>query len=196
MDKSNRYIHLYSIAACLIAVTIDLSLAIFMDRQSLLTSTISDLAAGDFDLAQDIGLTLVAMAVALTALVIWKDTDSGRRLKTAAILLAFAGPLIVLISIYEAYSKQDTDGPLIHNWAVGAIGFSISAALALIAWARSEAHPLFRWGTGLAAIIFLSAGAATFGVSNEIIGLVERLAAVALVLWLTGFHGSRLQKSS
>ncbi len=54
MDKSNRYIHLYSITACLIAVTIDLSLAIFMDRQSLLTSTISDLAAGDFDLAQDI----------------------------------------------------------------------------------------------------------------------------------------------
>ena len=196
MDKSNRYIHLYSIVACLIAVTIDLSLAIFMDRQSLLTSTISDLAAGDFDLAQDIGLTLVAMAIALTALVIWKDTDSDRRLRIAAILLALTGPLIVLISLYEAYSKQDPDGPLIHYWAVGAIGLSISAALALIAWARSEAHSLFRWGTALAAIIFLSAGAATFGVSNEIIGLVERFAAVALVLWLVGFHGSRLQKSS
>ncbi|MCZ4296810.1 DUF998 domain-containing protein [Henriciella marina] len=196
MDKSNRDIHMYTIAACLVAVTIDLSLAVFMDRQSLLTSTISDLAAGDFDLAQDIGLTLVAIAIALTALVIWKDANNDRRLKTAAILLAFAGPLIVLISLYEAYSKQDPDGPLIHYWVVGAIGLSISVALALIAWARSEAHPLFKWGTGLAAIIFLSAGTATFGVSNEIIGLVERFAAVALILWLLGFHGSRLVQTT
>ncbi|MGB3627305.1 MAG: DUF998 domain-containing protein [Henriciella sp.] len=192
MLLKSRYIHYYVIASCLVAVAIDLTMATMMNRQSLLTSTISDLAAGDFDIAQDIGLILVALGIALTGLVVWRTGDDGWPTITSASLLGLAGPLIVLISLYEAYSKSSPAGPLLHYWVVGAIGLAISAAMALLSWTRSEAHWVFRWGTALAAIMFLAAGAATFGVSNEIIGLVERSAAVALVLWLIGFHAARL----
>ncbi|WP_051076835.1 DUF998 domain-containing protein [Henriciella marina] len=193
---SSRLIHIYAIVACFISVATDLIMAVFLNKQSLLTSTISDLAAGDFDLAQDIGLCLVALAIALTGLNVWRTETHNWQNGVAAGLLALAGPLIVLISLYEAYSESNPDGPLIHYWVVGAIGFSISIALALLAWTHGRDKPFFRWATALAAFIFLAAGAATFGVSNEIIGLVERLAAVSLVAWLLGFHGTRLLTDS
>lgn len=192
MLPNSRLIHYYVITSCVIAVAIDLTLATVMNRQSLLTSTISDLAAGDFDIAQDIGLILVAIGITLTGLVVLRTGDDGWATITSASLLGLAGPLIVLISIYEAYSKSSPDAPLIHYWVVGGIGFAIFAALALLSWTRKEAHWAFRWGTAIAAVIFLAAGAATFGVSNQIIGLVERFAAVSLVLWLVSFHGARL----
>lgn len=193
---SSRLIHIYAIVACIMSVTTDLVMAVVLDKQSLLTSTISDLAAGDFDLAQDIGLCLVALAIALTGLIVWRAGTHNWQNGVAAGLLVIAGPLIVLISLYEAYSKTDPDGPLIHYWVVGAIGFSIAIALALIAWTHGRGKPFFRWSTALAAVVFLVAGAATFGVSNDIIGLVERLAAVGLVSWLLGFHGTRLLTDS
>ena len=192
MPIKSRHIHIYVIAVCLVAVAIDLAMALSMDRQSLLTTTISDLAAGDYAGAQDFGLILVAIGVTLTGLAIWRSGSGGWPDGVAAALFAIAGPLIVLISLYEAYSKTSPQSPVIHYWAVGAIGLSISIALGLLAWARGDAHPVFRWGTGIAAAIFLAAGAATFGVSNQIIGLVERFAAVSLVLWLIGFHSARL----
>lgn len=191
-----RHINLYVLAACAISVATDLIMAVLMDRKSLLTSTISDLAAGDYDIAQDIGLCLVAVAITLTGLAVWRTGKSGWRMIASASLFGIAGPVIVFISLYEAYSKTDPDGPLLHYWAVGFIGLAISAALALLAWKRGDAHPVFRWGTALAALIFLAAGAATFGVSNEIIGLVERFAAVSLVLWLISFHGAQLLKEN
>jgi len=191
MLPPNRYIHIYSIFACLAAVSIDLTMAILMDRQSLLTTTISDLAAGDYATAQDFGLILVAVAIALTGLVIWRMSSSVWS-KGAAGLFMFAGPLIVFISLYEQYSKQTPSGPLLHFWAVGAIGISLAVALGLIAWQRGSGRPWFRWGTAVAAIIFLASGSATFGVSNEIIGLVERFAAASLTLWLLAFHGGHL----
>lgn len=192
MPIKSRHIHIYVIAACLVAVAIDLAMALSMDRQSLLTTTISDLAAGDYASAQDFGLILVAIGITLTGLAIWRSGSGGWPDGVAAALFAIAGPLIVLISLYEAYSKASPQSPVIHYWIVGAIGLSISIALGLLAWVRGNAHPLFRWTTGISAIIFLAAGAATFGVSNEIIGLVERFAAVSLVLWLIGFHSVRL----
>lgn len=188
----SRYISWYVLAACAVSVATDLIMATVMNRKSLLTSTISDLAAGDYDIAQDIGLCLVAIAITLTGLTVLRTGKGGWKTISSTLLFGIAGPVIVFISLYEAYSKTNPEGPLLHYWAVGFIGLAISIALGLLAWRRSDAHPVFRWGTALAALIFLAAGAATFGVSNQIIGLVERFAAVSLVLWLLSFHGSQL----
>lgn len=80
------------------------------------------------------------------------------------------------------------DSPVIHYYAVAAIGIFLAAALGILAIVRGGGRPLFRYGTLLAALIYLLSGAATFGVSNDIIGLVERLAAVGLLVWLLAFH--------
>ncbi|MEM5515898.1 DUF998 domain-containing protein [Henriciella sp. AS95] len=188
MLLKSRYIHYYVIASCLVAGAIDLTMAIAMNRQSLLTSTISDLAAGDFASAQDIGLILVAIAIALTGLIVWRTGDQGWPSGIAAVLFGLTGPLIILISLYEAYSKTSPENPVIHYYAVAAIGIFLAVALAILAIVRGGGRPLFRYGTLLAALIYLLAGAATFGVSNDIIGLVERLAAIGLLVWLLSFH--------
>lgn len=75
MLPKSRYIHYYVIASCVVAAAIDLTMAVAMNRQSLLTTTISDLAAGDFASAQDIGLILVAIGITLTGLVIWRTSE-------------------------------------------------------------------------------------------------------------------------
>jgi hypothetical protein len=170
-------------------------MAVLMDQQSLLTTTISDLAAGDFAAAQDIGLILVATGIALTGLVIWRTGDDNWPNGIAAALFGLTGPLIILISLYEAYSKTSPESPVIHYYAVAAIGIFLSAGLTILAISRGGGRQLFRYGTLFAACVYLSAGAATFGVSNEIIGLVERLAAVSLVVWLIAFHIGHLVES-
>lgn len=192
MSLKSRYIHYYVIVACLVAVAIDLTMAMTMNRQSLFTSTISDLAAGDFAAAQDIGLCLVAVGITLTGLIIWRTGDHDWSNGIAAVLFGATGPLIILISFYEAYSKTTPGKLVIHYYAVAAIGIFLALALAILAIARGGGRPLFRYGTLFAALIFLISGAATFGVSNDIIGLVERLAAVGLVVWLLAFHTGHL----
>ena len=67
-----------------------------------------------------------------------------------------------------------------------------AAALILIAYAHGKGRLFFRILTLLAAVVFLAAGAATAGVGDEIVGLIERFSIAAMLAWLILFHAERL----
>lgn len=192
MNRLHTGIHIYVVLACVTAIVIDVTMALTMNEKSLLSTTISNLAAGDFDAAQDTGLIMVAIGVVLTGVVVWREFKPNWINRSAAGLFAVAGLCTVLLALYEAYSKVSPSLPKLHDWATWGLGFCFAGALALIAYEHGKGRLFFRILTLLAALVFLAAGAATAGVNDGIVGLVERFSIAGMLLWLIFFHAERL----
>lgn len=183
-----RALHYACIAACLVAVAIDAAMALALDGKSLLTTTISDLAAGDFAAPQDIGLVLVALSIAATGWTVWHRAGDDALLKVAAPALGLAGAFIVVLALYGEYGDGDTGGMVIHYRLVSLIGVLITLALLAIAWHARQTRASFAMATAAVAAIYFASGSAVMGIDTNWLGLIERLGAGALTVWLITFH--------
>ena len=95
--------------------------------------TISDLAAGRFELLLDSGMYLLAFGTVALAVAAGHVHLGGRGWSAGVWLLMALGLLIFWIGARDEYGDGDSEGVTIHLWLVG----GLYAAMAVAPWAMS-----------------------------------------------------------
>ncbi|GFE63538.1 DUF998 domain-containing protein [Litoreibacter roseus] len=152
--------------------------------------TVSDLAAGEYEIIQDFALYLYAAGLLGLALA-GAHFHAGKRWWSAGILsLAILAALVVVIGARNEYGDGDNEGVVIHIYLVYGLGvFFLIAPLSLARGLakRSTRDAMISRGCaiawGIAAPIF-------FFLPTEFDGLWERGLGVITVIWviMMGLH--------
>ena len=150
----------------------------------LLADTISNLAAGRYHWVLDAALVVFAVALVMIAIALWDFDLDGWRWRAGAICVGLTGLLIVLIGLYNEYGDGEPGGVTIHLEAVIAMGLLFTAGTILLSFGLVRIGTYWSGMTVLSGVVWLVLGVAFFFAPDGWDGLVERLAAGALVVWM------------
>ncbi len=145
-DATSRILGGLAVTGSLATAVTDLLGVALSDRIGLAADTISDMAAGEYDLLADLGLYAFVLGVlaATAGLLRWRIDRKDWKIG-AALLVVYAAA-VTLIAAYEAYSTGD--GPVIHIYLVYTLGVAFPLAALLTAGAGAgpvhDAHGLGR----------------------------------------------------
>jgi hypothetical protein len=161
-----------------------------VEDYSMVSQSISALAAGERSWIQDLGLYILAVGIAALALGLgaWQSHHRSWMMGVAALSLIALD--IVAIGFFHGYAKEDVSGTHLHTYAVYALGllFAATASLAGISLRRSEKRVSvfsfviwFLWI--LSAPFFFSVPSSWFGLYERGLGLLL-LAWICVMGWL------------
>lgn len=193
--KYTRLAAIYGVSANLLMAVVDASMALILERKSMLSTTISDLAAGEFAWVQDLALCLVGLSLVTTALIAWLCGRKSWREAVGAPALAIAGVAIAGLALYDEYGDGDTGGMVIHIELVGVAAFSFTLAQLALARFAGDIAGWLGWLSYATALIWVLGGAGTYLVPDQIQGAAERLAALAMLVWTLAVNVSLLSAS-
>ena len=170
-----------AIAGCATAVVCDLLGAALSDRIGLASDTISNLAAGPWDILSDIGIyAFVVGVLAVTAgLLRWRVTRWDWRL--GAGLLVLLAIDYTLIAAYEAYSTGE--GMQIHYKLVYFMGAAFPLTVLLTAGQLYELDRRLGIALYVGGVAWALAGPFLFFVPTAWDGLYERGLALGKLGW-------------
>ena len=184
--RFDRAAALVAIIGAVAVVVANLVAAWLHPETGLFADTISNLAAGRYHWVLDIALVLFGLGMIAVAFGMWTDAlDDRWHWHLGTLLIGLAGLGVIVIALWNEYGDGEAGGVTIHLEVV--IGLAV--AFTLGSWL--VAPGLSRVGTYWAAlsvwlgIFWLVAGLAYFFLAPDSLdGLIERIAAVAMVVWL------------
>lgn len=170
-----------AIAGCAIAVVCDLLGASLSDRVGLASDTISNLAAGEWDILSDLGIyAFVVGVLAVTiGLLRWRVTRWDWRL--GAGLLVLLAIDYTLIAAYEAYSTGE--GMQIHYKLVYFMGAAFPLTVLLTAGQFYEIDRRLGIALYVGGVVWAIAAPFLFLVPTAWDGLYERGLALGKLGW-------------
>jgi len=152
--------------------------------------TVSQLAAGRFEIIQDVALYALAGGIVALALGAAHCHAGDAGWGAGTVMLAVIAAAVVVIGARNEYGDGDSDGVVVHIYVVYVMGLVFFAApLAMAAGLRARSPVLARAAIGLALVWGAGAGL-YFNAPDEINGAVERaigLVAMAFLLLLARF---------
>ena len=170
-----------AIAGCIIAVACDLLGASLSDRVGLASETISNLAAGEWDILSDLGIyAFVVGVLAVTiGLLRWRVTRWDWRVGAALLVLLAVD--YTLIAAYEAYSTGE--GPQIHYKLVYFMGLAFPLTVLLTAGQFVEIERRLGIALYVGGVLWAVAAPFLFVVPTAWDGLYERALAFGKLAW-------------
>ncbi|QUJ75568.1 DUF998 domain-containing protein [Sulfitobacter albidus] len=151
--------------------------------------TVSDLAAGRYEIIQDV--TLYAYAAAAMALGLGlAHLHPGARGWSGAILAQmFIALCVIVIGARNEYGDGDNDGIVIHIYVVYAMGAAYVAGFAASALALREAAPGLARGSWLASGLWAVGAPVFFMIGTAYDGAFERALGIVSVAWTCAMGG-------
>jgi|TARA_R100000049_G_C1948878_1_gene95342 hypothetical protein len=170
-----------AIAGCAIAVACDLLGASLSDRIGLASDTISNLAAGPWDILSDLGIYafVVGVLAVMVGLIRWRVSRWDWRLGT--ILLVVLAVDYTLIAAYEAYSTGE--GTQIHYKLVYLMGVAFPLTVLLTAGQFYEIDRRLGIALYTGGVVWALAAPFLFVVPTAWDGLYERALALGKLGW-------------
>lgn len=180
-DTLSRILGGIAIAGCAISVACDLLGAALSERIGLVRDTISNLAAGQWDILSDLGIyAFVVGVLAVTAgLIRWRVSRWDWRAGT--VLLVLLALDYALIAAYEAYSTGD--GPQIHYKLVYFMGAAFPLTVLLTAGQFVEIERRLGIALYVGGVLWAVAAPFLFVVPTAWDGLYERALAFGKLAW-------------
>ena len=180
-DALSRVLGGVAIAGSLTTVVTDLAGVALADRISLTADTISNMAAGNYDLLADLGLYAFVIGVIATTAGLLRWRIDRTDWKAGAAMLVIFAAAIVLVAGYEAYSTGD--GPVIHIYLVYALGIAFPLAVLLTAGQIYEIDKRVGAACYVLGAAFAIMGPGLFMMPTAWDGLYERFLAFLMVAW-------------
>lgn len=151
------------------------------------SDTVSDLAAGRYEIIQDVAL--YGFAAALIALALagahlhpggwrWNGIIAGET------LLALC---VVIIAARNEYGDNDNAGIVVHIYIVYALGLLFAGVFALTASVGRTLGRAFAWVSGVCAVLWILAAPVFFFVPTSIDGAWERGLGMIAAVWTIWF---------
>lgn len=151
------------------------------------SDTVSDLAAGRYEIIQDVALYGYAVGLAALALGTAHLHGGGARWSGLTLALMLIAICVIVIGARNEYGDGDNEGIVIHIYIVYAMGALFVATFSLAALVTRDMAPWFA-KVSWAAAAFWSLGAPVFFMMPTAYdGAWERLLGLVSVLWTICF---------
>ncbi|MGR3760061.1 DUF998 domain-containing protein [Roseobacteraceae bacterium NS-SX3] len=168
---------------------------VFVPDYNWVSDTISDLAAGEWEIIMDVALYGFAAGLMAAALAAAHAHLGGSAWSAGVLSLALLAALVVVIGARNEYGDGDSEGVVIHIYLVYALGALFVLAPLSMAGGFGREHPQTRrWLLGLAALwavlapVFLLSPDNIDGLLERLLGLVACgiVCAVSWAFWQRG----------
>ena len=169
--------------------------SIVVPGHDFVADTVSDLAAGKYEIIQDValyGFAASLMALALGAAVLHDGQTKWSLLIGALALLAAC---VVIIGARNEYGDNDSDGVVIHIYVVYVIGALFAACFLIGGLAGSRIAGFFAPLSWLCLVLWAVGAPVFFFLPTEWDGLWERGLGVICVVWVIGFAWAMRHRS-
>lgn len=187
-DKQLLYvtgiIAILGVFACLVGNVIG---SMIVPDHNWVADTISDLAAGEYEIIQDVALYGFASAVMACALGAAHLHQDGVRWNIGILSLAIVAVCVVIIGARNEYGDQDNDGVVIHVYVVYALGFFFSAAMFLMARGLGHVQGIYKTLSYLMGILWVLGAPIFFVMPTGYDGAYERGLGLVISAWVLVF---------
>ena len=155
-----------------------------VEDYSMVSQSISALAAGERSWMQDYGLYGLAVGIAALALGLWVRRSPDRSGMIGIAALSLIALDIGVIAFFHGYAKKDVSGMHLHTYAVFALGllFAVSSFLMGLSLRRSEqGYAVFSF---VICVSWILSAPFFFSVPSNWFGLYERGVGLLLLAWV------------
>tara|TARA_R110002049_G_scaffold42265_7_gene126193 strand:+ start:93 stop:752 length:660 start_codon:yes stop_codon:yes gene_type:complete len=151
------------------------------------SDTVSDLAAGKYEIIQDVALygyagTLFALALATAHL-----HGGSWRWSALTLVLVLIAVFVVIIGARNEYGDGDSEGIVIHIYIVYAMGVAFVIGFVLAALLYREIAEWFSRASWVAAALWVVGAPIFFMMPTAYDGAWERGLGVVSMLWTSGY---------
>lgn len=149
--------------------------------------TISDLAAGRYEIIQDVALYGFAGALMACALAAAHLHLDGTRWNIGIACLALLAMCVVVIGARNEYGDNDNDGIVIHIYVVYVIGLLFAVLFLAMAQGLGRVAQRYRLLSYVCAALWIVGAPIFFFLPTEYDGAYERGLGVITIVWVLGF---------
>ena len=181
----DRFASTVAILAAVAVIVANLVAAWLHPSTGLVADTISNLAAGRYHWVLDAALVAFAIGMVMIALALWDFRLNGWDWKLGTAMIGLTGVAVAVIALYNEYGDNDTGGVTIHLEVVIAMGVAFALGSMLLSLGLVQIPGPWSAISLFSGILWLVFGVAFFlWAPDGWDGLVERIAAGLMVLWL------------
>lgn len=160
--------------------------SIVVPNHDFVADTVSDLAAGRYEIIQDVALYGFAASLFALALAAAHIHNGFSRWSILTVILVLLAVCVVIIGARNEYGDGDNAGVVIHIYIVYALGFLFAVAFGIMALDGgriADYLPRLSWGC---LILWLIGAPVFFFLPTAWDGLWERGLGVICVVWTIG----------
>ncbi len=159
--------------------------------------TISDLAAGRYEIIQDVGLYAFAGSLLACSVGASHAHDGSDRWSLSVIALSLMAALVVVIAARNEYGDSDPQATWgVHLGLVYLLMLLFLFATVLMAPGLGRVRPRYLVGSLLCTGLFVVSAGAYFVAPNGYDGLVERAVALVSIAWVAIVSSMLLERRS
>ncbi|MGB5866168.1 MAG: DUF998 domain-containing protein [Sulfitobacter sp.] len=187
---SAHMLHLLSVLSLIGGVVLILGNivgSIVVPNHDWVADTVSDLAAGRFEIIQDVALYGYAGALLALALATAHVHAETWRWTALMLLLVVIAVFVVIIGARNEYGDGDNEGIVIHIYIVYAMGLAFVASFVLAALVYAQSDPWFARVSWIAAALWTVGAPIFFFMPTGYDGAWERGLGVISVVWSTAY---------
>jgi hypothetical membrane protein len=188
---------IFAIFGCLVFALSIYIADMVVPNHDWVSDTISDLAAGEYELIVDVGIYFFSGLIIATALMAAHVHMGGWRWSVAIVCLAILGLVVFLVGARNEYGDNDSESVVIHVYLVYAIGVLVTAIALLMAKGAGKAGDIYQRTLLAIAAVWAVSAPIFFLLPDDIDGAYERylgLLAFALIFVLSKLFISRARK--
>ena len=149
--------------------------------------TVSDLAAGKYEIIQDVALYGYAAALIACALGAAHFHAHTLRWNGGILSLAILAASVIVIGARNEYGDQDSDGIVIHVYLVYVLGVFFTALFVLMAQGMAAVDKSFAYISYACAVLWGAGAPIFFVLPTNIDGAFERGLGVVTMVWVCSF---------
>lgn len=161
--------------------------SILVPNHNWMADTVSNLAAGQYEIIQDIALYAYAGTLICCALGAAHFHLDGTRWNLGIACLTLLAMLVVIIGARNEYGDGDKEGLVLHMYIVYAIGFLFAALFVLMANGLAQRSRYYQYISYGCLLLWLIGAPAFFLVPTEYDGAFERLLGLVQLTWVGMF---------
>lgn len=173
--------------ACIgISIVLTLVASALTPDANMISSTISDVAAGPYDWVQDLAFYILAFALLALAYGMSQLSSSTWHWRIAISTMPIMAIAVVVMGFYQEYGDGDSNqkGVVIHTYLVYAFGLGFLTLVALSTPTLASRHSWWRPFNIVFFILWTALAVYYFNMSTGWDGLVERVLGLAYLGWL------------
>ncbi|WP_299613649.1 DUF998 domain-containing protein [uncultured Tateyamaria sp.] len=161
--------------------------SIVVPNHDWVADTVSDLAAGRYEIIQDVALYGYAAAVMACAVGAAHLHQDGTRWNLGIGCLALLVMCIIIIGARNEYGDQDNEGVVIHIYVVYVIGFLFAALFLLMGRGMAMVARRYALISYVCAALWIFGAPIFFFMPTGYDGAYERGLGVITVVWVVSF---------
>ncbi|XDA98946.1 DUF998 domain-containing protein [Sulfitobacter sp. LCG007] len=176
-----------AIAGCALLLLGNLIGSIVVPQYDWIADTVSDLAAGKFEIIQDIALYAYAASLVSCAIAAAHLHLDSRRWNVGIACLALLAMCVVIIGARNEYGDNDNEGVVIHIYLVYLLGLLFGVLFLSMARGLGTVSNRYRAVSIGCAILWIAGAPIFFFMPTGYDGLYERALGLITLVWVMSF---------